>query len=256
MVDIVHHAGTRLDKNGLYLAYMILLFDHADDEAPNIKTFWFKPEKPFEYTAGQYIQLTLKHKAPDERGERRWFTLSSNPGQKLLSITTKYAGDDKSSSFKKALFHLSSGAELTMNGPMGDFVLPKDALIPLVFVAGGIGLTPFHSMFEWLASHDEHRNIRFIYGVRKESEIIFQNTFSRAGIHATVVVSDPSSAWGGERGQLSAELILGLSQPTGDTLLYLSGPEPMVEKLAKQLTAAGIRTSQLVTDFFPGYSSI
>jgi ferredoxin-NADP reductase len=123
-------------------------------------------------------------------------------------------------------------------------------------VAGGIGLTPFHSIFEWLADHNEQRNIRFLYGVRNEDEIIFEGTFRRAGIHATIVVSEPSEAWGGERGRLNAEMILGLSQPTPDTLIYMSGPEPMIEALEKDMQNAGVKKHQLVGDFFPGYTAV
>lgn len=209
-----------------------------------------------DYTAGQYTELTLKHDNPDERGIKHWFTLSSAPGHELVSITTKYAGDDKSSTFKKTLFHLEPGTEVNLAEAMGDFVMPKDASIPLVFVAGGIGLTPFHSMFEWLADHNEHRNITFIYGVRNEDEIIFQPTFQRAGIHATIVVSEPSDSWGGERGRLTAEMILGLAPPTDETLVYMSGPEPMVEALEKDMQDHGVDKRQLVGDFFPGYTAV
>ena len=239
-----------------YTLYMNITLHHIDQEASNIKTFWFKPEKPITYTAGQYIELTLRHDNPDDRGEKHWFTLSSVPGHELVSITTKYAGDDASSTFKKALFRLEPGAELQMSEPSGDFVLPKDPSIPLVFVAGGIGLTPFHSMFEWLADTGEKRLITFIYGVRNEEEIIFQQTFERAGIHATIVVGEPSDTWGGERGRLSAELVLGLAKPSERALIYLSGPEPMIEALEKDFKDHGTKAEQLVTDFFPGYTAI
>lgn len=232
---------------------MRVIFDHADNEAANIKTFWFKPDAQISYTAGQYIELTLKHNKSDNRGEKRWFTLSSGPEQSLVSITTKLS--EPGSSFKKALQELHPGHSLEMSEAMGDFVLPKFLTQPLVFVAGGIGLTPFHSMFEWLSRHHEQRNIHFIYGVRTEDEIIFQDTWQNAEIQTTVIVSDPSDAWGGERGQLSSELILGLTKPAEDTLLYLSGPEPVVEKLEKNLVSSGIKHHQLVTDFFPGYTT-
>lgn len=235
---------------------MKAIFDHSTDEASNIKSFWFKPERPMDYTAGQYTELYLPHTNPDKRGEKRWFTLSSAPGHDLISITTKYAGDEQSSTFKNTLFSLEPGAPVQLAEAMGDFVMPKDVSIPLVFVAGGIGLTPFHSMFEWMADHDEHRNVRFIYGVKNENEIIFQDTFERAGIHATIVVGDPSDAWGGERGRLTAEMILGLTVPAPDTLIYMSGPEPMIESLEKDMQAQGINKHQLVSDFFPGYPGV
>ena len=234
---------------------MKVVLDHSRDEAANIRTFYFKPAKPVHYTAGQYIQLTVPHPHPDKRGVKHWFTLSSSPTDELLSITTKFAGD-KSSTFKKTLFKLAPGTELNMADPMGDFVLPKLIQTPLVFVAGGIGITPFHSILEWLAATGESRPIKLLYGVNNEDEIIFQDTFDRVNQHVTIVVSNPSAAWGGERGQLSAELILGLEKPSEDTLIYVSGPEPMVEKLAKDLRQAGLPRHQVVTDAFLNYSDI
>lgn len=235
---------------------MKAVLDHSHTEADNIRTFFFKPEQPVRYTAGQYTELHLPDKHHDQRGTKRWFTLSSSPNSELLTITTKYAGDDKSSSFKKKLFGLKPGTTVDMAEPMGDFVLPKLIQTPLVFVAGGIGITPFHSMLEWLHETMEERPIKMLYGVRSEDEIIFQETFDRANIEPTLVVSEPSDAWGGERGQLTAELILGLEKPSDDTLVYLSGPEPMVQALAKDLHKQGLPKNQIVSDEFPNYDAI
>ena len=229
---------------------------HWNDEADTIRTFYFRPERPLRYTAGQYTELYLPHKNPDKRGTKRWFTLSSSPEEELLSITTKYAGNDKSSSLKKTLFTLKPGTEVELADPMGDFVLPKLVQTPLVFVAGGIGVTPFHSMLTWLYETMEERPIKFLYGVRSEDEIIFQDTFRNAGIEPTIVVSEPSDAWGGERGRITAELILGLEHPSDDTLVYISGPEPMVQALAKDLHKAGLSKNQIVSDEFPNYDAI
>ena len=189
---------------------MQVVFDHHKDEAANITTFYFKLEAPVRYTAGQYIELTLEHPRPDDRGQKRWFTLSSSPTDPFLSITTKFAGTE-GSSFKKALHQLEPGRALRMSEPMGDFVLPKLVQTPLVFVCGGIGITPFHSILTWLTATNESRPITMLYGVHSEEEIIFQETLDKAHQHATLVVSQPSAAWGGERGQLSAELIMGLT---------------------------------------------
>jgi ferredoxin-NADP reductase len=227
--------------------------DHTHDEAGNIRTFFFKPERSVEYTAGQYAEWTLKHDKADDRGQKRWFTISSSPTDELVTITTKYAGDDKSSTFKKALFALQPGDNILMSDPMGDFVLPKLIQTPLIFVAGGIGITPFHSILSWLTAVGEQRPIKLLYGVNNEDEIVFQDTFDKAGVHATIVVSDPDPAWGGERGRLSADIILGLEKPDENTLVYVSGPEAMVIALAKDLHKAGIPKNQIVSDEFPNY---
>lgn len=234
---------------------MKVTLDHTQDEAANIRTFWFKPAQPMRYIAGQYTELTVPHDYPDERGIKRWFTLSSSPTDELLSITTKFAGD-KSSTFKQALWKLPMGTGLHMADAMGDFVLPKDKTIPLVFVAGGIGVTPLHSMVKWLADTKEKRDIHLIYGVSRLEEVAFRPLFKSYGLKLRIVPKDPPKHWKDEMGSLSAGKILQAIGPINNQLIYLSGPEPMVEALEKDLLAEGVRQQQLATDFFPGYSSV
>lgn len=234
---------------------MQAIFDHSEDVTNDIRSFWFKPSQPLNYTAGQFTEITLPHKDVDDRGIKRWFTLSSAPGGELVSITTRRA-HEQSSSFKKALWALQPGQEVDMAEAMGDFVLPKLTQTPLIFVAGGIGITPFHSIAAWLRDTKESRPIRLLHAVRTEDDIIFQDVFEAANINETVVVSEPSETWGGVRGRLDAETILGLEKPSDDALIFLSGPEPMLEALEADLKEHGIAERQLVTDFFPGYNSL
>jgi len=234
---------------------MKVVFDHDQAESDTIRTFFFRHETELIYTAGQFTQLTIPHSHPDDRGINRWFTLSSSPTDDLLSITTRLS--PKSSSFKKALFDLKPGTELNIAEPMGDFVLPKLIQTPLYFVAGGIGITPFHSILSWLHSTSEERPIKLLYGVRTEDDIIFQDLLTKSKIDYVIVVEEPSAAWGGERGKLEAEKITGLIEPTPDSLVYISGPEPMVEALQNQLIrSSDIKKPQLVLDFFPNYEHI
>lgn len=231
---------------------MKVVFEGSKSESDTIRTFFFRPEKPVHFTAGQFTELTIRHDNPDERGIKRWFTLSSAPGEELLTITTRYAGDDKSSSFKKALWSLKPDTEVHMAEPMGDFVLPKLIQTPLIFVVGGIGITPVHSILSWLTGTDEKREIKLLYGVQSEEDIIFQDTLAKAGVHPVIAVSQPSDAWGGERGRITAELILGLEKPSSETLIYISGPDPMVDTLSADLKKAGYG-KQLVLDGFANY---
>lgn len=231
---------------------MKIIFDHSEDNTPTVSTFFFVPERPVSYTAGQFIELTVPHMLADKRGTKRWFTLSSSPTDDKISITTKFAVKD-GSSYKQALRNLTAGDNLTISDPMGDFVLPKLVQTPLVFVAGGIGITPFLSIFQWLKATGEKRPIKFLEAVTNEDEIGFVDILDDIKQHATILVSQPSAAWGGERGRLSTEMILGLEQPTADTLIYISGPESLVETLTKDLLATGLKKHQVIGDFFPGY---
>lgn len=220
----------------------------------SITTFYFRPEKPVRYTAGQFIELTVPHDNPDERGIRHWFTLSSAPSEPLLSITTRFFGD-KSSTFKQTLFGLDIGSTLTMSEPMGDFVLPIQTDIPLIFVAGGIGITPFLSILNELHATGQTRNAKLLHAVRNEDDIIDGDILKNVSIHTTYVVENPTAAWGGERGKLTADLIIGIEQPHPDTLIYISGPEPLIETIVADLKHKGIKPLQIVTDYFPGYRS-
>src|SRR4051812_20265352 len=112
---------------------MNVTLERIEELRPHIRTYYFKAGQPVHYTAGQYIDLRVPHDNPDDRGESRQFTLSSSPTEQLLAITTKLAAG-RSSTFKQALWALQPGAVLQMSEPIGDFVLPKDPSIPLIFI--------------------------------------------------------------------------------------------------------------------------
>lgn len=220
-----------------------------------IASFSFKPEREFSFTAGQYINLTLTGHVEHGESAERWFTISSAPHEDYITITTR-VGEAAHTAFKRALDKLTVGAQVDISEPMGAFVLPRLLQTPLIFVAGGIGITPFHSILSWLANSKEERNIRMLYSVRTEDDIIFQETFDKANQHVTLVVAEPSAAWGGERGQLTAEMILGIEKPSSDTLIFVSGPEPFVQKVQNDLAALDVSNQQIVVDEFQGYSVI
>lgn len=235
---------------------MKAVLERVEDIALNIKTFWFKPEQPLNHTAGQYARWYLAHAKADERGERRWFTVSASPSEApLISITTKF-NLQKSSSFKAALKQLQPGANLDVTGPLGDFVLPKDAAIPLVFVAGGIGVTPFRSIIKYLLDTKQKRSIELIYAANKIEEVAFRKLFEAYGLNVKIVLGEPPSDWQGQAGRLDGQRLLQMAPRQVNNLYYLSGPEPMVQALAEDLQKHGLPASQIVTDDFPGYTQI
>jgi ferredoxin-NADP reductase len=216
--------------------------DHIEDIASHIKTFWFKPDYPVRYEAGQFIDLTIPHDNADDRGIRRWFTLSSSPTDKLLSITTRIA--DKPSSFKQHLFGLSPGDSVQMSDTMGDFVLPKDKTAPLIYVAGGIGVTPIHSMAKYLYDTKQQRTTHLLYAAHSEDEIAFKDLFNKI-LTKTQYITDK---------KLTSADILSTAKGYTKPIFFMSGPEEMVEAFFADLKEAGIPGSRLVTDYFPGYA--
>lgn len=229
--------------NFYYTKLMRVRYEGKKHEKSDVYSFIFTPLDDVSYEAGQFTEIHLQHQNADERGSKRWFTLSSSPTEKQLSISTHI--NDKNSSFKKALAELEPGIELSIARPEGDFTLPKDSARPLLFVAGGIGITPFRSMIKYLADIKEKRPIKLLYAVRSQDDLAFADLFKSYGATVTTVI--------GER--LTAEKII-KEVAHEDTLIYVSGPEPMVEALDKDLKSAGVSKKNIKTDFFPGYETI
>lgn len=234
---------------------MRVTFDHSEPVARNIYSFYFKPERDINFTAGQFIELTIPHDNPDSHGQKHWFTLSASPSEDLPAITTKFPDSAPVSTFKNALRHLKPGDEILMSDPMGDFVLPKDKSIPLVFIAGGIGVTPMRSMVKWLHDTNEHRTIQLIYAANSLEDVAFREIFAAYGLPVTLVLTNSPSNWKGETGQLNAERILSMAPDVDKKLYFVSGPEPMVEALVKGMAQAGVDKRRLIGDYFPNYAN-
>jgi ferredoxin-NADP reductase len=228
---------------------MNVTFSHSENITPSIKTLWFKPEAPVRYQAGQFTELHLEHESPDDRGIRRWFTLSSSPTEPLVAITTKFV--DNGSSFKGTLSAIQPGVPLKLADPMGDFVLPKDTSIPLTFVAGGMGISPVRSIVKWLLDTGESRDVQIIYSASQPEDLAFDELFKSSGFKYTTVVTNSENS-----SRLTTERILDLGNFKNNGLIYLSGPEIMIETLNGDLIAAGIDDQRIVPDFFPGYTAI
>jgi ferredoxin-NADP reductase len=224
---------------------MYVTLERVEDVADTIKTFWFKPARPVRYDAGQFIELYLPHDNADNRGQKRWFTLSSAPTDTLLSITTKFTAG-RGSTFKQTLQKLPLGSQVMMADPLGDFVLPKDETIPLIFVGGGMGITPIHSMTRWLYDTNHRRKATLIYSVHDAGELAFVDLFDTYyQEHFKPVVGQ----------KLTGQSLVELTGTPEHALYYLSGPEAMTKALADDLHAQGIPRHQIVTDYFPGYPS-
>ncbi|SRR6266496_1429065 len=220
---------------------------HLKEKWHVVDTIWvfrFMPSEPVSWTPGQYMRVELPHERPDDEGTKRWFTISSAPYEQVLQITTRVTG----STFKQALSQLEVGGELQMiEMPEGDFVW-EDSELPKVFVAAGIGVTPFHSILKQRAHDHQALDVTLVYGGRTEElpfkdEIrLWQSQDSRLVVHYII----------GER--LTPENITQRVPRLNQSLVYVSGPEAMVRALGDALKQHGLSQSQLKHDDFPNYT--
>lgn len=221
-----------------------LMLVEKENLVDNIWAFRFRPSQPLTWIPGQFIRVELDHDNPDDEGIKRFFTISSAPYEGIVQITTRVTD----TTFKQALASIPIGGNLPMiKEPDGDFVW-QDSDKPLVFVAGGIGITPFRSILKQRAHDNESLAATLIYSGRDEN-LPFKDEFDAwAHEHPEFVVKYVI----GER--VSAEKVAELQPNINESLVYISGPEPMVEQLGNQLKSAGLPEAQLQQDFFPHYS--
>src|SRR3989338_6686236 len=126
--------------------------------ARGTKLFEFERPKGFLFKAGQSIDVVLNVKHSEKLSQT--FSLASAPEEKTLMIATR----ERAIVFKKKLFSLKVGDEVKIEGAFGSFILHSDTSRPAVFIAGGIGVTPFISMLrEKFSSSNQRVTLGKIY---------------------------------------------------------------------------------------------
>jgi ferredoxin-NADP reductase len=152
----------------------------------------------------------------------------------------------------------------------GDFVLPKDQNKKLVFVAGGIGITPFRSMLKYLLDTKQKRNIVLFYSNKTQEEIAYKDLLEECaksfGLKTVFLVTDsprlapfvetgsPRLAPLVETGFLDQGKIEKYEPDFKSRVFYLSGPNAMVENYKTMLLKMGVGRGSIVTDYFPGFA--
>jgi glycine betaine catabolism B len=163
---------------------------------------------------------------------------------------------DKPSSFKKALQLLEPGAVISATGTGGDFIRPKSNTTPLLFVAGGIGITPFISHLLYLRQQDEYRDIVLIYSVSTMDDLTYVDAIKDSGIQVVIVTKSdtklPVATWIHHNAQyLTKEDIVRYIPDTSRRSAYISGPPQMVDATKGILKRVG--TKSITCDYFTGY---
>jgi len=242
-----------ISPKGKYVMKLI----KKEQVAEGVYHFTFAPDKKLDFRPGQYLEWTLGHEHPDSRGNRRYFTIASSPTEPTAMLGIKFY--DKPSSFKQTLLSLEPGDTIMAAQLAGGFVLPKDKKKKLVFIAGGIGVTPFRSMLKYLADRGEKRSVTMIYSSPTMKEIAYYDVFAEAaqkiGANTVFTFTDKSKldpAWTGHTGYVNAAMIEQVVPDYKERTFYISGPHTLVDASQSVLTGMGIPRSQIKTDFFPG----
>lgn len=220
--------------------------------------FAFATDQPLSYQPGQYIEMTLPHSKPDERGSRRYFTLASSPTEPNLRIGAKFYPEG--STFKRAMYAMSATTPVAVEQVAGNFTLPADGTRKLAFIAGGIGITPFRSMVKYLIDTDDHRSVSLLYSEHQVSELTYTDVFEQArrqlGTSVTYTVTNQTDAVpaGVATGYIDTAMISRAIPDYDERLFYISGPHRMVTDTKRLLLSMGVDRKNIKIDFFPGYA--
>lgn len=221
-------------------------------------TMAFRFEKPaeFSFKAGQAVVLELLDPPAGDGQKRRTFSLVSAPFETGLVIATRM----RDTAFKRALKALPDGASMKLLGPIGQLTL-ADVARPAVFIAGGIGITPFVSMLRQAARDRSPQRLLLLYSNRRPEDAAFLSELQElerenGNFRLFATMTDMSSSarkWDGETGFVNADLIRRCVRGLVAPVYYVVGPPAMVVAMQETLRGAGIADDDIRSEEFYGY---
>jgi ferredoxin-NADP reductase len=223
-------------------------------------TMAFRLARPsgFEFVAGQSMNLGLVDPPEtDAKGNRRTFSIVSAPFEGELTVATRM----RDTAYKRVLKTMPAGKEIELRGPAGKFTLPAGEAAPAVFLAGGIGITPFVSMLRQAAKDRLSRKLVLFYSNRRPEDAAFldelialQRSNPNYRFVGTMAEMDKSSRpWDGEMGFIDKAMLGRHLDDIQASVYYMAGPPPMVEAMQKMLEGAGVKSEAIRSDEFFGY---
>ncbi len=234
-----------------------LTLESVEKQAAGCYDYVFRSNRKVLYTAGQYMDWTAQVRSPDNRGNRRAFTLASAPNGDTVRLGIKFYSHG--SAFKQSLLAMKPGDVVYASHVAGEFTLPQDVTQKLAFLAGGIGVTPFRSMVENMLLTGEKRDAVLFYGNNQSNEIAYSDVFRQAedelGLRTVyAVVSGNIRETNMHNGFIDANLIRQHMPDYHERIFYVSGPRAMVKNFQRVLADMGVVKSKIKTDYFPGFA--
>jgi ferredoxin-NADP reductase len=214
--------------------------------------FFFDKPAGFSHDAGQNVMLSLiEPPAMDASGPSRPFTLASAPHEPELMIATRM----RDSTFKRHLGSVPLGTRVEIDGPGGLMVLHEDATRPAVFLAGGIGITPFLAMARDAAKRGLPHRIVLFYSNRRPQDAAFLGELERLQSDRFHLVSTMTEApqWRGERRRISRELLAEHLPDLRRPVYYFAGPPGMTMAVQGMLGELGVAEEDMRSEEFYGY---
>ena len=187
--------------------------------------------QPFVFKPGQCIRITLSDPLyEDKKGNARDFSIASSPAEPSLMIATRMTG----SAFKQSLADLPLGSSVRASGPDGDFLLDADRMRPAVFLAGGIGITPFRSMIKYTIEQHSPQRLTLVYCNRSPDDAAFLDELQNwekenSNFRFIPTMTQPENlakTWTGRSGYIDVRFVKDYLRDQEQPVSYVAGPSP------------------------------
>lgn len=250
--DIVIEADIDEDPDAQFLP----LEDHAAELVdarmltPTIRGLWLRTDRPVPFQAGQYVMLQV----PGVDGERA-FSIANGPNEALIELHIRRVPEGRATGWLHD--SLQVGQTLHFTAPSGRFFVRKSAELPMIFVAGGSGLSSPKSMVLDLLAEGCTLPITLVQGARNEAELYFRELFDdlaakHPNFRYVPALSDlpADSAWAGARGYAHEALKAQFNGDFRGHKAYLCGPPPMIEGCIATLMQGRLFERDIYTEKF------
>lgn len=233
-------------------------------------TIAFHLDKPagFKFMAGQAIDVVLLEPPAVEAQSARHtfsivsapfdtFSIVSAPFEKELVVATRM----RDSAFERALGALPIGAGIAIEGPFGSLTLHNERTRPAVFIAGGIGITPFKSIVEQATKDRLQQRLVLLYSNPRPEDAAYlaelqelERRNPQFRLIATMTsMSSSSQPWTGARSLIDAALVKRAIVELVKPIYYVAGPPGLVEGMRQTLNDAGVNDDDIRSEEFYGY---
>jgi len=235
-----------------------LTLKKRQEVAKGTMAFYFNRPVAFTFKAGQFIDLSLPNLSiSDVQDHTRAFTLASAPSEQQLMIATRL----RDTAFKRMLREMPLETPVELEGPFGQFQLPDNYSGTTVFLAGGIGITPFRSMLVEAAHNKLPYRLILMYSNHSLEDAAFldelqalqQEMPNFTCIGTMTTQKGGPETWKGETGRIDQGMLRKYVKDMDRAIFYVVGPPAMVKGLRKMLESAGIRKTSIRSEEFAGY---
>jgi predicted ferric reductase len=201
------------------------------------------------FLPGQFAWIKLSN-SPFTLEEHPFSFCSSAEQRHRLEFGIKALGD-----FTKRVKDIPIGTHAFIDGPHGAFSIDRYQAAGFVFIAGGVGITPFMSFLNTMADRADPRPVLLIYAEKTWEDVAFRDELEalkeRVDLEIHYVIQNPPDGWEGETGYLSGETLeRRLPKEKYTRIVFLCGPPAMMESVHEALIEHGVPEAHIQMEHF------